>query len=229
MSDCRVEFPLDLDLAPLLVHRISGGTTKYSLIAVLDHHGTQASGHYSAQVRSHPGGGWLNCNDNSVTRAALARSPGAYLLWYVRQDTIPPRTPPRPPAQHDLQLCKRPRAKVRTGIKAKASTHSNTSARSRARAALAATHRASAIASARSTLPSPPRPSPPRRKVQSRATGVKTEASTSASACARSRGRVQVAAANEARATARAGFRTSGPPPSRVVTAAPRCYGAHRC
>ncbi|XP_050997297.1 ubiquitin carboxyl-terminal hydrolase 51 [Acomys russatus] len=95
-----VSFPLELDMTPFLAstkESIMKGQplaecvpseNKYSLFAVINHHGTLESGHYTSFVRQEKDQ-WYNCDDARVTKATMEEllySEG-YILFYCRQDT----------------------------------------------------------------------------------------------------------------------------------------------
>jgi ubiquitin carboxyl-terminal hydrolase 22/27/51 len=94
-----ISFPLELDMTPFLAstkESIMKGQpltecvpseNKYSLFAVINHHGTLESGHYTSFVRQEKDQ-WFSCDDAVVTKATmeeLLNSEG-YLLFYHRQD-----------------------------------------------------------------------------------------------------------------------------------------------
>ncbi|XP_034341545.1 ubiquitin carboxyl-terminal hydrolase 51 [Arvicanthis niloticus] len=94
-----ISFPLELDMTPFLAstkESIMKGQpltecvpreNKYSLFAVINHHGTLESGHYTSFVRQEKDQ-WFSCDDAVVTKATMEEllySEG-YLLFYHRQD-----------------------------------------------------------------------------------------------------------------------------------------------
>ncbi|XP_027287819.1 ubiquitin carboxyl-terminal hydrolase 51 [Cricetulus griseus] len=94
-----ISFPLELDMTPFLAstkESIMKGQpladcvpseNKYSLFAVINHHGTLESGHYTSFVRQQKDQ-WFSCDDAIVTKATMEEllySEG-YLLFYHRQD-----------------------------------------------------------------------------------------------------------------------------------------------
>ncbi|GAB1303225.1 Ubiquitin carboxyl-terminal hydrolase 51 [Apodemus speciosus] len=94
-----ISFPLELDMTPFLAstkESIMKGQpltecvpteNKYSLFAVINHHGTLESGHYTSFVRQEKDQ-WFSCDDAVVTKATMDEllfSEG-YLLFYYRQD-----------------------------------------------------------------------------------------------------------------------------------------------
>uniref|UniRef100_A0A8C6QFJ1 Ubiquitin carboxyl-terminal hydrolase n=1 Tax=Nannospalax galili TaxID=1026970 RepID=A0A8C6QFJ1_NANGA len=94
-----ISFPLELDMTPFLAstkESIMKGQpltdcvpreNKYSLFAVINHHGTLESGHYTSFIRQEKDQ-WFNCDDAIITKATiedLLYSEG-YLLFYHRQD-----------------------------------------------------------------------------------------------------------------------------------------------
>ncbi|CAH6782602.1 ubiquitin carboxyl-terminal hydrolase 51 [Phodopus roborovskii] len=94
-----ISFPLELDMTPFLAstkESIMKGQpltdcvpseNKYSLFAVINHHGTLESGHYTSFIRQQKDQ-WFSCDDAIVTKATMEEllySEG-YLLFYHRQD-----------------------------------------------------------------------------------------------------------------------------------------------
>ncbi|XP_055460320.1 ubiquitin carboxyl-terminal hydrolase 51 [Psammomys obesus] len=94
-----ISFPLELDMTPFLAstkESIMNGQplaecvpseNKYSLFAVINHHGTLEGGHYTSFIRQEKDQ-WYSCDDARVTKATMEEllcSEG-YLLFYYRQD-----------------------------------------------------------------------------------------------------------------------------------------------
>jgi len=95
--DIPVDFPLrNLDLAPFCAPGIAGGAscTTYDLCAVSKHVGSLGAGHYVAYTRSSEDGAWHLFDDSRVRRVSEGEvagdKVGAYILFYLRQDVIPP-------------------------------------------------------------------------------------------------------------------------------------------
>ncbi|XP_077001216.1 ubiquitin carboxyl-terminal hydrolase 51 [Tamandua tetradactyla] len=93
-----ISFPLELDMTPFLAStkesRMKGqpatdclpNENKYSLFAVINHHGTLESGHYTSFIRQQKDQ-WFSCDDAIITKATiedLLYSEG-YLLFYHKQ------------------------------------------------------------------------------------------------------------------------------------------------
>ncbi|XP_066105578.1 ubiquitin carboxyl-terminal hydrolase 51 isoform X2 [Saccopteryx bilineata] len=94
-----ISFPLELDMTPFLAStkesRMKDGQpptdcapneNKYSLFAVINHHGTLESGHYTSFIRQQKDQ-WFSCDDAVITKATiedLLYSEG-YLLFYHKQ------------------------------------------------------------------------------------------------------------------------------------------------
>ncbi|XP_037009655.2 ubiquitin carboxyl-terminal hydrolase 51 [Artibeus jamaicensis] len=94
-----ISFPLELDMTPFLSStkesRMKDGQpptdcvpneNKYSLFAVINHHGTLESGHYTSFIRQQKDQ-WFSCDDAVITKATiedLLYSEG-YLLFYHKQ------------------------------------------------------------------------------------------------------------------------------------------------
>ncbi|KAM5221423.1 ubiquitin carboxyl-terminal hydrolase 51 [Ctenodactylus gundi] len=94
-----ISFPLELDMTPFLAStkesRMKEGQSptdsvpnenKYSLFAVINHHGTLESGHYTSFIRQQKDQ-WFSCDDAIITKATiedLLYSEG-YLLFYHKQ------------------------------------------------------------------------------------------------------------------------------------------------
>ncbi|XP_015300200.3 ubiquitin carboxyl-terminal hydrolase 51 isoform X3 [Macaca fascicularis] len=94
-----ISFPLELDMTPFLAStkesRMKEGQppadcvpneNKYSLFAVINHHGTLESGHYTSFIRQQKDQ-WFSCDDAIITKATiedLLYSEG-YLLFYHKQ------------------------------------------------------------------------------------------------------------------------------------------------
>ncbi|XP_008587498.1 PREDICTED: ubiquitin carboxyl-terminal hydrolase 51 [Galeopterus variegatus] len=93
-----ISFPLELDMTPFLAstkeNRMKEGQptdclpseNKYSLFAVINHHGTLESGHYTSFIRQQKDQ-WFSCDDAIITKATiedLLYSEG-YLLFYHKQ------------------------------------------------------------------------------------------------------------------------------------------------
>ena len=82
----QVSFPLsDLDLSQLVIgpHPDTHGMV-YDLYGVVEHHGSQHSGHYTAYCFNQPAASWFFINDTQVkeSTAARVRDATAYLLCY---------------------------------------------------------------------------------------------------------------------------------------------------
>ena len=91
----HVEFPTDLDLAPLMTKSKRGKPIGYSLYAVLVHAGHSVqSGHYYAFVKS-PSGSWYRMDDDSVSMVKLSTvlAQRAYILFYLRKSLDPKPAP----------------------------------------------------------------------------------------------------------------------------------------
>jgi len=58
----------------------------FSLVAVINHHGSVESGHYTACINGN--NQWFSCNDHSVTSidSGNVASPHNYLLFYIKPD-----------------------------------------------------------------------------------------------------------------------------------------------
>ncbi|XP_043188368.1 ubiquitin carboxyl-terminal hydrolase 11-like isoform X2 [Amphibalanus amphitrite] len=85
-AHAQVSFPLrDLDLSQLAIgpHPDSHSLV-YDLYGVVEHHGSQHSGHYTAYCFNHPAASWLFIDDTVVkeSSAASVRDATAYLLCY---------------------------------------------------------------------------------------------------------------------------------------------------
>ncbi|XP_036271699.1 ubiquitin carboxyl-terminal hydrolase 51 [Pipistrellus kuhlii] len=94
-----ISFPLELDMTPFLAStkesRMKDGQpppecapneNKYSLFAVINHHGTLESGHYTSFIRQQKDQ-WFSCDDAVITKATiedLLYSEG-YLLFYHKK------------------------------------------------------------------------------------------------------------------------------------------------
>ncbi|KAM5195159.1 LOW QUALITY PROTEIN: ubiquitin carboxyl-terminal hydrolase 51 [Hipposideros larvatus] len=95
-----ISFPLELDMTPFLAStkesrmkddqpptECAPNENKYSLVAVINHHGTLESGHYTSFIRQQKDQ-WFSCDDAVITKATiedLLYSEG-YLLFYHKQD-----------------------------------------------------------------------------------------------------------------------------------------------
>ncbi|XP_012891204.1 PREDICTED: ubiquitin carboxyl-terminal hydrolase 51 isoform X1 [Dipodomys ordii] len=94
-----ISFPLELDMTPFLASTKESimkdgqpptscvsDENKYSLFAVINHHGTLESGHYTSFIRQQEDQ-WFSCDDAIITKATiedLLYSEG-YLLFYHKQ------------------------------------------------------------------------------------------------------------------------------------------------
>ncbi|XP_044906885.1 ubiquitin carboxyl-terminal hydrolase 51 isoform X2 [Felis catus] len=94
-----ISFPLELDMTPFLASTkdsrmkedqpptdCTPNENKYSLFAVINHHGTLESGHYTSFIRQQKDQ-WFSCDDAIITKATiedLLYSEG-YLLFYHKQ------------------------------------------------------------------------------------------------------------------------------------------------
>ncbi|XP_077921281.1 ubiquitin carboxyl-terminal hydrolase 51 [Halichoerus grypus] len=94
-----ISFPLELDMTPFLASTkesrmkevqpptdCTSNENKYSLFAVINHHGTLESGHYTSFIRQQKDQ-WFSCDDAIITKATiedLLYSEG-YLLFYHKQ------------------------------------------------------------------------------------------------------------------------------------------------
>ncbi|XP_002720078.1 ubiquitin carboxyl-terminal hydrolase 51 [Oryctolagus cuniculus] len=94
-----ISFPLELDMTPFLASTKESrmkecqpstdcvsNENKYSLFAVINHHGTLESGHYTSFIRQQKDQ-WFSCDDAIITKATiedLLYSEG-YLLFYHKQ------------------------------------------------------------------------------------------------------------------------------------------------
>jgi len=98
----HVSFPEDLDMTPFLsrpgcrgdeecptsiaMPQLSSSQNRYSLYAVVNHHGTLDSGHYTCFIRQNKDQ-WFKCDDHMITKATSAtvlQSEG-YLLFYHKK------------------------------------------------------------------------------------------------------------------------------------------------
>lgn len=68
----------------------------YDLVAVSNHYGSLAFGHYTAYAKNFETGKWYDYNDSSVSSVYSYNSEGngvvtkdAYVLYYVRKDFFP--------------------------------------------------------------------------------------------------------------------------------------------
>lgn len=87
--DAPVSYPPKMELPEFLLSLGLRGSTarrKYTLVALVEHHGeTLSNGHYTADTRNGDGS-WAHCNDTSIT-AVSGQEVGtrkAYLLFYLR-------------------------------------------------------------------------------------------------------------------------------------------------
>lgn len=95
----NILFPLEgLDLGPQVLSNRDGQSNEvellYDCIAVSNHYGSLAFGHYTAYAKNFESGKWYDFNDSSVS--ALSRDPenevvsnAAYVIYYVRRDFFP--------------------------------------------------------------------------------------------------------------------------------------------
>ena len=86
----HVSFPLrDLDLSQLVIgpHPHSHGLV-YDLCGVVEHHGSQQSGHYTAFCFNQPVARWFFMNDKTVeeTSTAIVKKANAYMLCYTARE-----------------------------------------------------------------------------------------------------------------------------------------------
>lgn len=80
-----VSFPLEgLDMSPFLHRECPRTTTTYDLIAVICHHGTAGSGHYTAYALNHLNDQWYEFDDQYVTSVEpqVVQNCEAYVLFY---------------------------------------------------------------------------------------------------------------------------------------------------
>ncbi|GFR01005.1 ubiquitin carboxyl-terminal hydrolase 20 [Trichonephila clavata] len=80
-----VSFPLEgLDMAAFLHKSYPRGVTTYDLAAVICHHGTAGSGHYTAYCLNYLNDQWYEFDDQYVTAvdAEIVRNCEAYVLFY---------------------------------------------------------------------------------------------------------------------------------------------------
>ncbi|KAF0314057.1 Ubiquitin carboxyl-terminal hydrolase 8 [Amphibalanus amphitrite] len=89
-AHAQVSFPLrDLDLSQLAIgpHPDSHSLV-YDLYGVVEHHGSQHSGHYTAYCFNQPAASWLFIDDTVVkeSSAASVRDATAYLLCYSARE-----------------------------------------------------------------------------------------------------------------------------------------------
>jgi ubiquitin carboxyl-terminal hydrolase 36/42 len=83
----KVEFGMDLDLAPYMTSSKHGGPL-YDLYAVLVHHGHSLhSGHYVCYVKA-ANGMWHLCDDHRVAPSSqrVVEGQQAYILFYLRRE-----------------------------------------------------------------------------------------------------------------------------------------------
>lgn len=96
----NVTFPLEgLDLKPYVIsHEDTSGKKvdlTYDLVAVSNHYGSLAYGHYTAYGKNHETGIWYDFNDSSVSQISpdetesTVVSSAAYVLYYIRRDFFP--------------------------------------------------------------------------------------------------------------------------------------------
>lgn len=87
-----VSFPLDsLDLKPFLHKDCTSEVTLYDLVAVICHHGTAGSGHYTAYCLNYINEQWYEFDDTYVTEVDINQviNCEAYVLFYrKRNDTM---------------------------------------------------------------------------------------------------------------------------------------------
>ena len=95
----NILFPLEgLDLSPHVISKKDGQGNPveliYDCIAVSNHYGSLAFGHYTAYAKNYETGQWYDFNDSSVN--AILRDPetevvsnAAYVIYYVRRDFFP--------------------------------------------------------------------------------------------------------------------------------------------
>jgi ubiquitin carboxyl-terminal hydrolase 22/27/51 len=67
----------------------------YDLFATVNHFGSMQSGHYVSNIKVDDM--WYHCNDASVYHAGVGNgaaevlsSQGAYMLFYIRREVVPP-------------------------------------------------------------------------------------------------------------------------------------------
>lgn len=81
----NVSFPLEgLDMSPFLHKDCSRGVTTYDLVAVICHHGTAGSGHYTAYGLNYLNEQWYEFDDQCVTAVdpQVVQNCEAYVLFY---------------------------------------------------------------------------------------------------------------------------------------------------
>ena len=87
----QVSFPLrDLDLSQLAIGTHPSHSLVYDLYGVVEHHGSQHRGHYTAYCFNQPAASWFSMNDNAVreSSAGKVKDATAYLLCYHARDRV---------------------------------------------------------------------------------------------------------------------------------------------
>jgi uncharacterized UBP type Zn finger protein len=97
----KVEYPeTNFDISPYVLSRKDSQgndiSLLYDLVAVSNHYGSLAFGHYTAYAKNFETGKWHDYNDSSVSSVYSYNSDGsgvvtkdAYVLYYVRKDFFP--------------------------------------------------------------------------------------------------------------------------------------------
>ncbi|XP_022673215.1 ubiquitin carboxyl-terminal hydrolase 20-like isoform X2 [Varroa destructor] len=81
----RVSFPLEgLDMAPFTHPQARDKVTTYDLVAVICHHGTASSGHYTSYAKNEYDNQWYEFDDMYVTKVdpSVVATCEAYVLFY---------------------------------------------------------------------------------------------------------------------------------------------------
>ncbi|KAL1915332.1 uncharacterized protein VTP21DRAFT_6790 [Calcarisporiella thermophila] len=84
----QVVYDEEIDISPYMSEKMSAGSLRYKLYAVLVHQGSSCRlGHYYCYVKS-PSGKWYEMDDESVQQVSLKTvlSQQAYILFYLRED-----------------------------------------------------------------------------------------------------------------------------------------------
>ena len=99
-ADAHVSFPMrDLDMSQLSTGpRSSTHSMVYDLYGVVEHHGSQNNGHYTAYCFNQPVNSWFSMNDAITKKSDITRvqHATAYLLCYSAKKSAPPCTPALP-------------------------------------------------------------------------------------------------------------------------------------
>lgn len=122
----RYEFPLDLDLEKYVEQK---GEWKYALHGVLVHSGDLNIGHYYALIKPEQNSGWFKFDDDRVTKASmhevleenygcsegtlLRRVTSAYMLVYIRLDSLDFVLPGENDAQPPIEITRMVEAEQR--------------------------------------------------------------------------------------------------------------------